>query len=188
MVNFTNEEFLSLKGKRDEARIMTYNLKKGYGFARTASGREIFISSYQVINRKEERKLVFGAKIAFTYGIYAERLCATEVEVLEKFPSEMHVKIETATKSFEFNVETILKLGVSQLLQNKKYLAELETDENLPSNYLENGYSEKDFKCLFIETKDGKIYRFFDFDSKLNGCGQIDVSKTYTEIYKNFFV
>ena len=187
MVNFTESEIKALEGQAAEARIMTYNMKKGYGFARTAEGREIFISSYQVLNRKEEKKLFLGTKIAFKYGVYQGRLCATEVQVLEKFPSGTSIVIETAENFWNFEIDTILKVGKSQLFQNKKFLDEVLKEENVPENYLEEGYSEEDFSCLFVETKDGIVYRFFDTDSKLKGNGHLNVSETYTSIYKQFF-
>jgi cold shock CspA family protein len=186
MVNFTNEESQLLIGKEEEGRITTYNLQKGYGFARTSSGKEIFISSYQV-GRNEEKKLCMGTRIVFKYGMFNNKICATDVRIVELFPSGKMLEFETSIGSFKIGVEEILKLGISNLIKNKNFLLDIVKKENIPENFEELGYSEKDFKCLFIETKKGDVYRFFDLNSKLQGNGCVNVSKIYTEIYKKFF-
>lgn len=187
MVNFTNDEILALQGKEAVARIMTYNLKKGYGFARTEDGREIFISSYQVLNRKEEKKLFFGTKISFKYGLYKDKLCATEVQVVERFPSGNELNIVAVEDSWAFDIESILKVGKSQLLKNPSFLEEVLAEEGIPADYEAEGYDERDFLCLFVETKSGEVYRFFDMPSKLFGHGHLKVAEVYTDIYKEFF-
>lgn len=188
MVKFTDLEIQSLVGRTEEARVLTYRKKKGYGFAKTQSGKDIFISSYQVVEKPEESKLLFGAKIKFKYGLFNEKLCATEVQVIDEFPSGDELVIKTEDKVFKFAIRDIAKVGFSVLTKNENFMKEVLEIENVPSDYIHMGYTENDFRMLFVELKDEKVYRFFEKESKLSGCGKLDVKKAYSEIYEKFFL
>lgn len=181
-----NEE---ITAKEVEARIISYSYKQGYGFARTIDGTDVFISSYHVGGAKAEKALFFGSKISFKYGLFNERICATEVKLLEQYPSGDILEIKTDDeRSIEFPIEKILKVGVSELSKNPKFLKKLLEEENIAENYYEVGYTDKDFKVLFVELKNGVTYRFFEKGSKIKGNGQLNVVRTYSNIYDKFLV
>lgn len=182
----TNRELI---GKEVEARIISYSYKKGYGFARAIDGTDIFVSSYHVGGSKAEKALFFGSKISLKYGLFKDRICATEIKLLEQYPYSDILKIETTDgEMIAFPVEKILKIGVSELSKNVEFLQKAMKEENIPENYYELGYTDRDFKVLFIELKDGITYRFFEKGSKILGSGQLNVVKTYSDIYDKFLV
>ena len=184
---FTQEEIDEYQGKEMEARIVTYSLKRGYGFARTTLGKDIFVSSYQVKGRTEEALLFLGTKIKFKFGTFNDKICATDIEILEEFPSGNTVNITTDEKTFEFPITDILKIGISNLLKKEDSLLEIKKKEYIPNDYLSEGYTINDYHVLFVEKKNGEVYRFFNIGSKLKGCGQVDTLKTYSEICDKFY-
>lgn len=176
-------------GVESEAKIIFYSYKKGYGFARTVDGTDIFVSSYHVGNSKVEKSLFLGSKISFKYGLFNDKVCATEIKLLEQYPAGEILKIKTDDgRVVEFLIENILKLGISELSKNIQFLKKALDDEGIPENYDNLGYTDKDFRVLFVELKDGSIYRFFENGSKIVGAGQLNVVKTYSDIYDKLFV
>lgn len=168
---YTYKDVEKYKDRRICGRIIDYNHAKGYGFIKTEDGKDIFISSYNLIRKNSEKKIFFGTKVEFNLGIFRNKIIATDIKI-----------IETERKEFKFTDEfpicskDILKAGFSnsynEIITNAKRNKNFEFIEELKNNY-----KKDEFSYIYVVDKKNNEYRFYSKDSSVPNVRKTDLKE-----------
>lgn len=156
-------------------RIRKYSRSNGFGFICTENGKDIFLSSYDLCD--SEKKYCIGSLVSFIPAFYKEKIIASNVLLLNKYPSGCKFYLPNG---LNLSVKNIQNFG---LVSGKTALSRMNVSEEA---MLEAGYSYKDLEHIFIKTKE-KEYKFYNHDSKINGDGQTDLDNLIKKM-NDFFL
>ena len=153
-------------------RLLSYDCKKGYGFIRTSTNEDIFLSSHSLkersLKRIHERKLCVGDYLQFTVGTYdGVRTIAEKVEFIEQMPWDFTVSLPNYP---HFRVRSIAKFG-------RDSLASKDMLEAYPD------LTPKDFDYVFVRTKSSKEFIFNNLNSPIIINGACDTTTLYDYLY-----
>lgn len=155
-------------------RIKENRRKDGYGFIYSEDGNDIFYSSYNFKTKRSEKNACVGATVKYKLTTHEERLCATEIEVIEKYPEG---NIITLPNGKVLNLHCIRKFG---LVSGKNALNIIGVTEEEAKSH---GHELSEFDFLFFSTEYDE-FRFFRTGSCVQGDGQCDINAAYSEYQK----
>jgi cold shock CspA family protein len=151
-------------GKTMTGRIMTFDRMKGYGFIRTPTSEDIFLSSYDV-SRNVWKKISVGDYVEFVVGENVDAskpVVAKNTTIIKKMPRCLSIKMPN---NEELEVRYINQFG-------KKTLIEDGYRELYPD------YPNKSFRYLYIKIP-GKSFVFNQYGSPVIIDGETDVDEFY---------
>lgn len=152
------------KGDRMVGRILSFNRAKGFGFIRTADGRDIFLSSYDVPN-SVWKKISIGDYMEFVVGgVDPNSVTATNAVVTKKMPRHLSIELPNNEK---LEVRHIWKFG-------KGTLAMAEYKRIYPE-------CTKNLEYVFIKTA-RETFIFNQYDSPVVMDGKTDVDAFYEHL------
>lgn len=168
---YTYKDVEKYKDRRICGKIIDYNHVKGYGFIKTEDGKDIFISSYNLIRKNSEKKIFFGTKVDFNLDMYGKKVIATNIKILESENIEYKI-----TEDLAFHSKDILKAGFSnsykEIIANAKKNNDFKFIEELTNNF-----NEKEFLYIYIVDKKNKEYRFYNKDSSVPNVIKTDLNE-----------
>lgn len=172
---FSEDDVNKNNGALMYGRVRQYKHNDGYGFIHTESGKDIFVSSYN-LGKKKEKRFFFGALVSFIPVIHDGKVIASEVNILNSFPSGSTFCMPNGESML---VKRICKYGY---VSGKQVLEKInQTEEEMT----EAGYSLKDLEYVFISTTIGE-YKFYNVDAKQKGDGQTDLDALMDKLNKTF--
>lgn len=113
----TEQEARKYFGKRLTGNVYGYNKMTGKGIIRTRQGKDVFLNSrylYEI-----EKKIIIGCAVSFQTIIYNHIVCATDIVVLEPYPSGIRT---LSILNFRIPLRSIYKFGFSEDRENFVYL------------------------------------------------------------------
>lgn len=121
-MRFTDNEYEKYNGTRMFGKIRTYFYDKGYGYIRTETGSDIFVSSWN-FEGKSEKKLYLFSTVRFTPARKKDgRYYAANVELLERYPEG---RLLTLPGGKEVPVKWLLDINYREGDKNDPYHEEL---------------------------------------------------------------
>ena len=148
-------------------RILSFERVRGYGFIRTQSGEDIFLSSYDVPNCVWKRISV-GDYVEFTVGKnekLGSPIIATSTTIIKKMPRDLAIKLPNGE---ELKIRYICQYGKKSLI--KDGFKDLYPD-----------YADDSFDYVCIKTS-RESFMFNRYGSPIVVDGETDVDEFYRSL------
>ena len=160
-------------------RIRMYDQERGYGFIFTEDGKDIFMSSYALSSRHQERCCILGTIVKFRVEKREERYCAVDIEIMKPTP---------------YDEKLLLPNGDSLLIRRISHYGILGGEKTCDTlgltreQVLANNCSIWELGYVYISLKNSHgEYRFFKTGSRFSGDGQVEDLEAYIhELDKKF--
>ncbi len=174
-MQFLQEDYMKSK-EGTYGRVSEYSRARGYGYIYTESGKQIFLSSYN-INTRLEKKLRLGTTVKLIPEEREGRFVATQISIIDQMP-EGFIKL---TDQVSIPYKDIKRF---YMVKGTTCLKELGCSEQ---ELIEHGYTLDDIAYLGVKTTDGE-YKFTRTGSRIKANGQLDsIVGTYVQL-KNLFL
>lgn len=169
---YSVEEYERLKGKTIYGKVSNYTNQKGYGYIRTEDNKEIFFNSFEFLKRKEQKNLYFGSTVRFKLGFFNNRVCATEIELIQSSMND----IILFSEDISIRAKHIIKFGLGNFYNSL-------TQEFEEDDIRKHGYNLNDFDYIYFRTHRDER-RFYQIGSPIQGDGQLDITSTLFKLDK----
>ena len=146
-------------------RVLFFDRMKGYGFIRTSTGEDIFLSSYYV-SKSFWKRISVGDYVQFVVGKNEHNpnnpVLATEVTITRKMPRRLCI---TMPNHERLEVKCIYQFGKKSLI-----------DDGYKEPYPD--YPDESFDYVFIKTPE-RTFVFNQYGSPVIIDGEADVDEFY---------
>ena len=152
-------------GETMVGRVLSFDTVKGYGFIRTSTGEDIFLSSYE-ISKREWKNLCVGDYVEFTVGLHERgrinSVAAKSVTITKKMPKKLAISLPNQE---ELMIRHIRQFAKGSLIEDG--YAEIYPD-----------YPTRGFDYAFIKTPK-RTFTFNHSESPVIVDGVTDVDEFY---------
>ncbi len=164
-------------GRTMYGRIRDYSYAKGYGFIYTETGKDLFVSSYDL--EKIEKKLVVGTTLKFIPAFRKDRYIAADITIVANDTIKEIIYLPND------NILPIKDLQKFDYLSGKSFLRTV----NISEQELEHhGYDIKSLDYIYFRTKYDSEYHILQEGSPIKGDGHVpNLRAFYNELCDRFY-
>ena len=148
--------------------IISYGNRNGW--IRTSENKDVFLSSWDLEGRKQEKKIHIGTLVEFELNWFEKKPIATKIEIIMEYPREKYViKLE----GLKIKLRNVERFGIRNIACSLPCIFD-ESDINK--------YTYDQYRYMYVTLRGGDEYKFFNIDSPVKCDGKIDVDKTYYKL------
>lgn len=167
--NFGNRDYTANAGRYMYGRVKEYSHHKGYGWILTENRKELFVSSYD-LGKKLENKIGIGVLLKFVPEKVDNKYKASNIEIIDnsfandriKLPNGVNLKVKGITQfAYVSGNSTIRVKNIS------------------PEEVAEKGYTADDLAHMYFKTVLGDEFVVSEMGSPINIDGQVNNLKDF---------
>ncbi len=174
-MRFTDEDLANNNGQYVYGRIVEYSQKKGYGHIYAENRKDVFLSSYAL--NKLEKKIAIGTTVKFIPQKIENKVCATEIEIVDLYPSGRIFPLPGGQNVF---IKKIQKFGI---VSGERAVKDLEISEEALKKAELN---VDDVQYVYVIVGQNE-HRYVDKKVPVENYRKVDAEKYFRKLCNMYF-